>query len=242
MDNGLLVTILILVGLAALTLFILWRKKVKKAADSWKQGSFDRARAIMAEEPEFLTPKGYKVYFEKGAEPADFTFDAIDIGVEKTFEKCLCAEYNVDRSRHHIHVVVFNSIKAPESGIPAYKVFIGPGNFYYWSDWDMEKGKGQEVDHYILAAGETVGVGITYGDIIVVPSYGNDDNPEDLARVVEFEMEHVTLAYYDGDKYQETKFHGTGGHPLIPDCPSDVKAVNTAFAVDYMGEQQGVVK
>jgi hypothetical protein len=201
---------------AAVTLFILWRKKKQKAADAWKQGTSARAFAILKEVPPVITPAGHKVYFEKGTDPSVFSIPACDAGIEKTFNKCECAGYQVDRSAHIVSIVVLNSI--PDSaGDPAFKVFIGPASPYFGSQWDKEAGKGQEVDHYILAAGQTIAVGAPYGDVIAIPHHSGKE--AHLSTVCEYEAEHFTLARYDGPKFEQTKEHLTGGHPLLADCP-----------------------
>lgn len=215
--SGTIIGILIALAFAGVVAFLLLRKKKKKQDDSWKQSAETRAARIRMLVQPATTPAGWKVYFESGADPSVFSLPACDIGVEKTFQKGECAGYVVERSRHQISIVVFNSI--PDSqGDPAYKVFVAPGNPYYGSEWDKEAGKGQEVDHYILAAGQTVGVGEPAGDIICIPHHSGKE--AHLSTVVEYEMEHVMLAWHDGPKFEETKTHGSGqGHPLIPDCP-----------------------
>lgn len=210
--------ILALLALAGLVAFLFFGRKKKRLDEGWKQDPTSRAFAILRSITPVLTPNGHKVYFERGTDPKTFSLAAVDAGVEKTFEKCECAGYPVDRTKHKVVVVVFNSIIAPESGIPAYKIYIGAGNAYYGSEWDMEAGKGLEVDHYVLAAGQQIAVGEPFGDVIIIPHYDGED--AQLSTVVEYEMEHVALAWYDGDKYEATKVHGSGqGHPLIPDCP-----------------------
>lgn len=211
-----LIPILVLGAIAAVTLFFLWRKKAKKLDDAWKLDALNRAIKIKETVQPVLTPNEHKVYFEKGTDPSVFSLAACDEGIEKTFQKGECAGYQVDRSAHDISIFVF--VSEPDSqGDPAYKVYIAPGNPYYGSEWDKKAGQGAEVDHYILAAAQTVAIGNPFGDWIVVPHHsGKEDH---LSTVCEYEMEHIILAYHDGPKYEETKTHGQGqGHPIIPDC------------------------
>lgn len=225
--NGYIVAILIAAGLAGFTLFLLYLRKKKKKDNEWKYGAFDRAMKIVRESSPTLTPNGHKVYFERGTDPSVFSLPACDSGAEKTFQKGECAGYPVNRANHRISIVVFNSI--PDSnGDPAYKVFIGPTSPYFNSEYDKERGKGLEVDHYILAAGQTVAVGEPYGDVIVVPHHNGKE--AHLSTVVEYEMEHVTLAHYDFVKFEATQYHGNGqGHPLISDCVGMAKFTSRPF-------------
>lgn len=208
--------IITVVVFVVFVVFMLLMKRKKKQDDAWKQSSETRGFQILKTIQPVLTPNGHKVFFEKGTNPATFSLTACDTGVEQTFLKGECAGYPVDRPRHHVSIVVFNSI--PDSnGDPAFKVFISPGNPYFGSQWDKEAGKGEEVDHYVLVAGQTIAVGDPYGDVIVIPHHtGNEAH---LSTVCEYEMEHVILSYYDGEKFEATKTHNTGGHPLIPSCP-----------------------
>jgi hypothetical protein len=213
---GWMIGVLALVIIGGVTAFILWRKKTKKVETAWHDDPSTRAFKLINS----ITPVASSlanVYFEPGTDRNSFSLASCDAGIEKAFEKGGCAGYPIDRPRHRISIVVFNSI--PDSqGDPAFKVFIRPGNFYYNTEWDKEQGTGAEVDHYVLAAAQMVAVGEPYGDVIVVPHHSG--NEAHLATVVEYEMEHVLLAYYDGTKFEETKNHGQGqGHPLIPDCP-----------------------
>jgi hypothetical protein len=204
---------------AGITAFILWRKSAKKKADAWKMPVETRAFRIMDSVTPIVTPNGHQVYFEEGADPSAFSLAACDRGIEYTNKKSECIGYPVDRSQHHNSIVVFNSI--PDSlGDPAYKVYIGTLSPYYGSEWDKEAGKGEEVDHYILAAGQTVAVGEPFGDIMVIPHHSGKE--AHLETVVGFEREHMDLSWYDGFKFEDTKYHLTGGHPLIEDtCGSD---------------------
>ncbi len=209
--------ILILAALAAVTLLFLYLKKKKKADNAWKEPAFSRAERIIASTPASSTPNGHKVHFEAGAKQETMSYDAMDRGVEKTFAKGECAGYAVDRPRHRITFVVFNS--EPDSqGDPCYRQFIKPGNPYFGGEFDKKAGQGEEVDHYILVAAQIVAIGDPLGDVIVVPHHtGNEVH---LATVCEYEMEHAVLAAYDGPKFEATKTHGFGqGHPLMDDCP-----------------------
>lgn len=215
--EGWVIGVLALAAIAGITLFILGRKKAKKEADLWKLPAFDRARKIKEIVAPVKTPAGHNVYFEQGTDRSVFSLPACDAGIEKSFQKAECAGYVVDRSKHNISIFVFNS-EPDSNGDPAYKIFIKPGNYYYGSEWDKKAGQGEEVDHYILAAAETVAIGDPLGDWIVVPHHSGKE--AHLSTVCEYELEHISLAYHNGPRFEETKNHGNGqGHPLLSDCP-----------------------
>jgi hypothetical protein len=219
------------IGLIALgfvvgiTAFILWRKSAKKKADAWKKGAFDRSQAIIDSSDPITTPAGEKMYKEEGV--TNLNPDANDEGIEETFKKCECAGYPVDRTRHDVTTIIFKS--EPDSqGDPCYREFIGTQNPYFNSEWDKMQGHGEEVDHYILVAGQTITAGHPFGDRIVIPEHTSAQKAHQ-ALVTSFEMEHVTLAYYDGPKFEDTKYHLTGGHPLIPDCVEGLRKVSDRY-------------
>ncbi len=201
-------------ALVATVLIMLWLRKKKRADSAWKQDSFPRAVKIVNDTPAFPTPAGHQMFKEAGV--TNLNEASNDLGIEETFKKCECAGYVVRRAEHNFKTVIFNSI--PDSqGDPAFKLFIAPGNAYYGSEYDKEAGKGQEVDHYVLVAGQMVAVGQPLGDIIIIPEH-SPSQAAHQALATEFEAEHVDLAWYDGDKYEQTKYHLTGGHPLIDPC------------------------
>lgn len=227
MNAQFVIVAIFLALIAGVTIWFLWKKKKQKEADSWKKSAFDRANDIKEYATPISTPMGQQVYFERGTNPAVFSLEACDVGRRKAFEKISCAPITsgpVDPTRHvSSSIYVFQSEIAPESGIPCYRIFIGPGSYYYNSEWDMQRGNGQEVDHYILAAGQMIGADFQLGDSICVPHYTGRE--VELARIVEYENEHIMLAYYWGDEYQRTKEHGSGtGHPLLPDCVPSLAA------------------
>jgi hypothetical protein len=211
--------------IAAITGIILYLKKKKKKENVWKFGAWALAKTIIDTTSPETTPANHKIY--KDVTVTNLNPEANDEGIEETFKKGECANYPVDRSRHRVSTVVFPSI--PDSqGDPCYKEFISPGNPYYGTEWDGEAGKGEEADHYVKVAGQTVAVGEPYGDVIVIPEHtANQSSHQSL--VTSFEMEHVCLAYYDGYKFEETKYHLTGGHPLIADCVEGLRKLDTRY-------------
>lgn len=225
--NGLIIGIIIAAALGGFVFWLIRSRNKKKAANEWKFGTFDRAMKIVNSTTPLVTPNGHKVYFESGTDKNSFSLPACDIGVEKTFTKAECVPYPVDRTQHRISIVVFNAI-ADSQCDPAFKVYITNQNWYYNSEWDKATCPGDECDHYVLAAGQTIAVGEPYGDVIVVPHHAGKE--EHLARVVEYEMEHVILAWADGPRYEATVNHQNGnGHPLLSDCPGAVQFASRPF-------------
>lgn len=236
-----LAPILILAALVGVTLFFVFLRKKKKADNAWKKSALDRALDIIKTTDPSFTHNGIKVHFEKGADPATMSFDPMDRGVEHTFAKGECAGYTVDRHLHPITITVFNS--EPDSqGDPCYREYIGPNTPYFNSEWDKEKGKGQEVDHYILVAGEMIGAGEPKGDMIVIPHHV--DKEDHLETIVCFEMEHCLLCQVDGPLFEETKTHGFGhGHPILSECPgAAVSLVSRPFTGLCGGASKVVTK
>jgi hypothetical protein len=206
---------LVIGALVAVVLIILWLRNRKRKSEEWKQPTFTRATAMLKGTP-VTTPGGVQLFYEKGV-PQDLDHAIIDRAYENVFKKLECNGYTPNRAQHRPKIVVLNSILSPESQTPSYKIFIRPGNFYYGGPYDMEAGKGEEVDHYVLAAGEMIAAGEPHGDVIAVPHpQGKNDF---LENIVDFEFEHIAYAWYDGVKFEETKVHGGGlGHPIISPC------------------------
>jgi hypothetical protein len=207
---------LVIGALVAVVLIILWLRKKKRADNAWKEPTFGRATAMLKGSPAQTTPGGVQIYYEKGV-AQDLDHAIVDRAYENVFKKLECNGYTVNRAQHRAKIVVLNSILSPESRTPSYKIFIRPGNYYYGGPYDMEAGKGEEVDHYVLAAGEMIAAGEPYGDVIAVPH--PQGQAQFLENIVDFEFEHIGYAWYDGVKYDETQNHGGGyGHPIIAPC------------------------
>ncbi len=214
-----LAPILILAAIAAVTVFFLWRKKKKKVEEAWKWGAIDRSvDLIKSRAADVLTPGGIALWFEAGLDH-NIDLASADAGFDNMLSKLGCAGYSVDRSTFRPKIAVLASILSPESHTPSYKEFIAPGNYYYGSEFDMERGKGEEVDHYVLAAGQMVAVGDPLGDVIAIAHpQGNSQFTKDI---VDFENEHLGFAHHDANKFEETKTHGIGrGHPIMDSCPA----------------------
>jgi hypothetical protein len=221
--------IILAIVLVAAVFALAYYLKRRGSADNkpfWHKTTLARALTLIRGDKPIVTVDGHKIFHEPGLITST-DLHAIDYGVERAFRKAECAGYPVDRSRHNVQVVVLASEKAPLSGDPSFRVAIWPPLFgepsYYNTEYDQMKGS-EEYVHYLLAGGETVAFGNPYGDIIVVP-FCLEEEKEYLARVVEYEMEHVVLAYYDGVKYEATKTHLTGGHPLMDECTDAFRLV-----------------
>jgi hypothetical protein len=213
-----IIVIASLLGIAFVAWLVKYRRKRHEEETFWHKPTDTRAYQLMAQ-PGVRTPNGHTVHFQKGLTSYPEFLDAVDRGVEHTFEKGECAGFPVDRSRHEIRVCVLAGELAPESGDPSFRVAIWPPLFgepsYYNGPFDMMKGS-EEYVHYVLAAGQTIQAGIP--DVIAVP-YCPPNKLEYLATVCGYEMEHVLLAWHDGVRYEETKTHTSGGHPLLEECP-----------------------
>jgi hypothetical protein len=217
---------LVIGALVAVVLIILWLRKKKRADNAWKEPTFKRATELIKGSPAQTTPGGIKIYYEKGV-AQDLDHAICDRAYENVFKKLECNGYTPNRTRHDPKIVVLNSILSPESRTPCYKIFIRPGNYYYGGPYDMEAGKGEEADHYVLAAGEMIAAGTPYGDVIAVPH--PQGQAQFLENIVDYENEHIAYTYYDGDKYEETKNHGSGiGHPIIAPCVPTGEAFQAA--------------
>lgn len=208
--------ILVAIAFVGTVAAILYLRKRKKDKNAWKESTFKRTVEILKKSPDQITPGGIQIFYEKGV-PQDLDHAICDRARENVFKKLECNGYTPNRAQHRPKIVVLNSILSPESRTPCYKIFIAPGNFYYGGPYDMEAGKGQEVDHYVLAAGEMVAAGEPYGDVIAIPH--PQGQAQFLENIVDYETEHIAYAFYDGDKYEQTKHHGAGaGHPIISPC------------------------
>ena len=214
--EGWIIGIIAVALILGFILFLRYREHKSDRAKDWKWSPWERSLKLINAKNFTLTPGGAKVYFEQPLTPQGFSLPACDLGIRKAFEKAECAGYAVNRGQHNISIISLPS-ENDSQGDPAFRVFISHTSEYYNSEWDKATCPGLECDHYVLAAGQTVAVGTPYGDVIVVPHHIGKD--EHLATVVEYEMEHVLLSYYDPVKFEETKYHLNGaGHPLIPDC------------------------
>lgn len=176
----------------------------------WYKNPIDRANALLKTTPT-VTQEGIKVYYESKA--GKINHAAVDAGVRECIRRVAC-KYPFDRNRHNIKICVLEGEIAPESRLPAFRVAIGHASPYFNSEWDMMKGSKKGV-HYILAAGQMASADFQAGDVLVIPSGGDD---QFYKNICDYEFEHVALAYYDGDEFERTKIHGSGtGHPIIPD-------------------------
>jgi hypothetical protein len=207
--------IIICLAIAGFVVFLLLRIKNKRQDDAWKVDTESRARRIMAEVPAIKKGK-FAVYYEKGLVARDAITEAFIVGVDRCDEKGRCVGYDVDRNNMPCSVVVFAS-ETDSQGNPAFRVPIAPQNPYYGSEYDKGSPDGGDT-HYILAAGQTIASGTPLGFICVV-GYPPQGKESYFSTCAEYEREHDLLAWFNGEKYEATKYHGPGaGHPLII-CP-----------------------
>lgn len=157
-----------------------------------------------------VTPMGAHVWTEAGVALTDAELVAIDDGMSRTFTKSQCRGYGQPMGnalKHSDYTVAIFTAEPDSDGNPAFRA---PCAQYCGTIYD----KGG----YILVAGQSVAIGMPYGDVIALPD-------PDINRLgwtsngAEFETEHNVLAWYDGDLYTATMTHGTGaGHPIFS-CP-----------------------
>lgn len=146
------------------------------------------------------TAEGVKIKPEKGVEVSIEAMRAIENGIKHT-QKKVFAKYN--RSLlPAAYTVAYIKGEPDSNGDPAFRLPVGD-----YKGTDFDKGG------YILVAGQTVYIGADT-NIIVLPEHRSRYGHLELA--ASYEAEHVELAWFDGDEYERTKYHGTGvGHPII---------------------------
>jgi hypothetical protein len=238
-----LIVVGIIAGFVAFFLFMRSRKKAAKIESLDEIDTESRAVRIMGSVQPIGTPEGHTFYYEPGL--ADFAGSAaaLNTGWERTNVKAECAPYAVNRNDLKLTAVVFKS-ELDSYGNPAFRVPIWPGNPYYGSEFDKGPVKSGSNIHYVLAAGQTFWAGSHNGGAIInligVPYAPN--HLDYFSRLVEYEHEHVCLAFYDGPKYEATKYHQNGaGHPLIEDCPHESAVVQRlSEEYRYLHAEDGV--
>lgn len=152
------------------------------------------------------SPRGVQVWAQDGTTITAEDLDAIERGFEKTFIKSRCRGYKSQLHHSDYIVAILKAADTDSDGNPAYRLPAGPyaGTIY-------DKGG------YILVAGQMVFVGQPYGNVIAIPDHSF--NFDHMARVAEYEAEHVILAWNDPDEFERTKIHIGNSHPIIPNCP-----------------------
>ena len=150
----------------------------------------------------FKTPSGVTIRHEKGVEVSVDAQRAIENGLRYTQRKVF-AKYGRCLSPADYIVAIVKG--EPDSdGNPCYRLPVGE-----YKGTEFDKGG------YILVAGQVISVGQD-ANIIALPEHR--DRFDHLYLVAGYEAEHVELAWFDGDEYERTKYHGSGvGHPIIPE-------------------------
>lgn len=211
-----MIYIIIIIVAAAFVAFLLWKRR--KLSDIDKR--------VFAIKNRQTLPSRLHLWIEKGVnQPTDAEVRTIENGMRECFERARAVGYDRPLDLGAYNVAIVQSIRAPESGIWAYKV---PAGAYAGTEWDL--------GGYILAAGQMISVGDPHGNIIVLPDHHGTDLDE-LARVAGYEVEHIVLAYCDGDRFEATKIHSAATpHPLF--------GTSDAFATDKRLEmlRTGLIK
>lgn len=210
--------IAIAIAIAAVVIYVAFFRKHTRTI-------FDRVYAI---KNRAVTEQGFTLWAESDEYDTQhqFTFpfqNAVARGLDRAIAKARCRNYTRALSRtEYIVAVVTPSEERSSDGMPAYAEPAGPyaGGIY---------------DHggYILVAGQMISADVDDGNIIAVPMHSN--TPAELthlALAVEYEAEHIILAYNDGDEFERTKFHTADTpHPIIPDCPGDDESRHMPIAL-----------
>jgi hypothetical protein len=193
-------------------------KKLVKYKDLWGQTFEIKNKGT--------TPLGAALWKQDGAIITNEDLEAIDNGLTRVFAKSACHISPLDGKPYwqamqpsDYIVAVLMSTDTDSNGDPAIR--IPPGQY-----------RGSEYDKggYILIAGQVIAIGKPYGNIIAVPDHQTNFNR--LSTAVEYEVEHIILAWNNPDEYERTKTHGAGtGHPIISDCNSSVIVPGTNYAV-----------
>lgn len=192
------ILIVLAIVVPAIAAYFIFRRK--KQPDLMK-----RALAITNKT---TTSQGVKVWIEDGAQPPSEA--AIHLGLENCFEKARCKGYTAALSPSDYTIAVLKAAEERSSdGMPALAI---PAGEYAGTIYD----KGG----YILIAGQMLQADYEDGNIIAIPEHSRAAAElTHLALIVDFEAEHIILAYNDGDEFERTKFHGGGiSHPIIPPC------------------------
>lgn len=193
-------TIIVAAALTALVILVVWLRHKRPQPDLFTRAMKTTNRRRKA--------SGLQVWVEDGAQVPDAA--VIETGLLDCFHKGLCRGYTRALTLGEYIVVVLKA--APErssDGMPALAI---PAGTYAGTVFD----KGG----YILIAGQMLTAGEPYGNIIVIPEHAlTDAENNHLRLIIEYEAEHVILAYNDEAEFERTKFHGGGvSHPIIPDC------------------------
>lgn len=207
MNNELIWAILIFGGLAAVVLFLLWRRKKEKEANR----TIGKRVVDLSNQPDRrrTASLGTNIWLEDDAACSESVMRAFENGLAHAFEKAACRGYTRALNHSDYNIAVLKSHENDSQGFPAYRL---PCQNYCGSVYD----KGG----YILAAGQMVFVGTPYGNWIAIPEH-TVQQLEHAETIAEYEAEHVILAWNDGAEFERTKTHGDGtGHPIIPACPS----------------------
>jgi hypothetical protein len=215
--NDALIVILIFAAFTVFIIFVLHKRGKDKIRDAWKLGPESQAWMIMRKGTPIVGVNGRQVFYEEGLVHRAELLNAFDRGVLKADEKGRCAGYPVENNIFPTTAVILKSQLSPEARMPCFRVHIGATDPYYNSEFDMERGNPDNSAHYVLAAGQHIFSGAPSGFICILP-YCESQYDEYFATAAEYEREHDVLFQFDGQRYEETKYHLSQGHPLIAEC------------------------
>lgn len=150
---------------------------------------------------------GFRFWWEDGVTIGARLQNAIEDGLVRAFRKAECAGYTLGLNPEGYTIIFLKGVRDAR-GNPAFSI---PAGDYRGTEWDQGNGT-------MLAAGQVITFDPGHASI-AIPAHRPADY-DNLARIIEYEAEHVILWHNDRAKYELTKFHAPGtGHPLIPDCP-----------------------
>lgn len=190
------------------------KKEIVKTLDATRR--FEKA-SIKA-----VTLKGAKVRAEQPITQEDL--DAVDLGLDQLFAKNIAVGYTNNSMTPKTHdkyeVALFKGGRENDAEgrySPDYDSYA-----FQYAGTDYAHPCAMSKEHQcIWIAGQMIRTGaITSNDAwngMIVHHIIVGDHDRDFSRmsdIVMYEGEHVTLFYEDGEKFQRTETHSTGGHPL----------------------------
>lgn len=154
----------------------------------------------------YKTPMGVTVQVEPGVIAEQWELEKIDEGFTRTFTTMRCLGYDSPMFNHSVwQVALMKSVLSPIDKVPSIEMpyFGGVGGV----DGSPET---------ITAAGEFLTLNDDYlGNLMALADHTDQNSSEALTNAAQYEMEHGALAVADSQKYMDTRYHQTGGHPLI---------------------------
>lgn len=215
MDTAIIITSAIIIG--AIIFIILKKTVFKPKSVGERLNDLLKTLTVRVE----TEKHGIPVFGQKQF-PKEF-YAAIDDGFDYLLEVAAEKGYTQGLEPSKRAILVFPSERDYNSdGVyaPSFKVFIDKNDPYWGSQYD----KGG----YILAAEQVLNL---EEDIHAVAEYTKNWN--ELALASFYGHEHEVLYKNDRQKYEETKTHLTGGHPITGYVPRPLKRMLATFVRSF---------